>query len=145
LLADIEQLQLPENAASLIARMSSNASIPQSFLRNLQANQLREYYLLDPLPNSHEYLVVLMREIRHMDTRTARIISNGLNTLTNQKELERNNISHNAVDDVVFYHACLNSPYMEHMMQHFYSNYGRIGVEDHISTFPTDATGQLFN
>lgn len=103
-----------------------------SIFKELKENRFNEYYLIESwIDNSDDYFIVLMREIERVDYSLAIEITKGMyfSQLT-EEQLKRNHLSC-PVDEFLFSVAILNSPIIEHLIQHFFLNFGRIGIQDH--------------
>ena len=127
-----------EKSAAIVTQKEINELINEfeklsiSIFKELKDNKFKEYYLIEDWAHeSQDYYIVLMREIERLDYDLAVEITKGLyfSQLTNE-QLNRNNLL-NPADEFLYSVAILNSPFIEHLIQHFFLNFGRIGIQDH--------------
>ena len=107
--------------------------VSKNIFKELKENKIKEFYLLESWETNFEYYVVSLREIRKLTFSLASKISHGIffNQIS-ESELSRNDISkHLTSDEFICSVATLKSPHIEHLMQQFFWNFGRIGVENH--------------
>lgn len=134
-LNNIHTLKLSRNKITSQDRISLIEAMPKisiSIFKELRENRFKEFYLLERWDNCKEYVVVLLREIGSIDWIIANQISKGIwyNQLNNEQR-KVNSFSNLNEDSFLQTLATLKSPFIEHLIQHFFLNFGRIGIEDH--------------
>lgn len=115
------------------------AKISKTIFKELKENKFKDYYLLESWNSENEYYVVLMREIGSIDFNLALRISKGLlgREITEIEKLS-NDISVKNQDCFIYTIATLKSPFIEHLIQQFFLNFGRIGIQDHLNGIEND-------
>lgn len=106
----------------------------KNIFKDLKENKIKEFYLLENWDkNQKEYYVVLLREIRKITSTFASKVSSGIYTYNvSREEKLANDINFNVSKDAFFYSITkLCSPHIEHLIQQFFWNFARIGVDDH--------------
>lgn len=119
----------------------------KSILKELVENRKKEFYLLDPfdsfLQETNRYHVVLNREIKKIQYCYAEKIPTGFY----KDEIPDTKIKFNDLnykyDDIITSLSILKSPYIEHLIQHFLTNFGRIGVTDHPNNLYDHITNKI--
>lgn len=136
---NLPSAQINRNEIDKLVKDNNRLSI--SIFKELKENKLKEYYLLENWESQSEYHVVLMREIERLDYSLALEISKGafFSDLSDIQKMHNNLVG--PPEDFLFSAAILNSPFIEHLIQHFFLNFGRIGIQDH----PYDLENMLFS
>ncbi|MCW5922601.1 MAG: hypothetical protein KIS77_09665 [Saprospiraceae bacterium] len=146
LLSDLEEMskKFHEIDNLEIKRLiESYNKVSKSVFKELKENKIKEFYLLESWETNSEYYVVLLREIRKLTYSLANKVSRGVY----QYEISESDFSNNDIarkpegDEFVYSTATLKSPHIEHLIQQFFWNFGRIGVENH----PEDLESQFHN
>lgn len=117
--------------------------VSKSIFKDLKENKIKEFYLLESWDIKDNYYIVLMREIRKLNFDLANKVSFGLHRhQITVNEFKTNDISNESnQDEFICSIATLKSPHIEHLIQQFFWNFGRIGVENH----PNDLENQFHN
>lgn len=116
-----------------ISIIKHKSKLTKNILTELRDNKLKEFYLLEDWDiNNHDYKIILTREIGSISLDICKKIAKGCWGGDIKKDDITNN-SFGKVNDESFLeaYATLNSPIVEHLVQHFFLNFGRIGIEDH--------------
>lgn len=101
----------------------------------------RNYYFLEHWCFPNEHLVVLLREIRSISSTYAQQLSKGCK-IADIKEHRYNEITYDK-EAFSFVQAEMNSPYIEHLIQSFFHNIGRIGIEDYRDIFANNLSNAI--
>lgn len=118
----------------------------KAIIKELTENVKKDFYLIDPIDDKEysSYYVVLNREIKRLDFVIAEKIHTGIYLSDIDKEKSNYcDIDYEDPDNFIFPIAILKSPYMEHLIQQFISNYNRIGVTDHEKTLSETLTSKI--
>lgn len=116
----------------------------RGIVKDLSDNRFKEFYLLDPIDSNlidlpNDYWVVLNRQIQKIEFDKAIRISGGLELIEIiEANKELNQLDFECPDGIILCLNVLKSPFIEHLMQVFLSNFNRIGVVDHSSTTHED-------
>lgn len=106
--------------------------IIKSKINDLIGNKLPSYYLIEDWENKDDMKVICLRDVRRISFDIAAKIPDGLyiNKL-NQETLHKNDLTSPSTypDDLLLIHAQIKSPFLEHILQAFIHNFGRIGVD----------------
>jgi hypothetical protein len=149
-LSDLETLNKPFNEISkpeIKQIVEDYNKVSKDIFKDLKDNKRKEFYLLENWDSNAEYYVVLLREIRKITFQLANKISHGIyeHQIT-ASEWESNDISKNYNEENFIYSiATLRSPHIEHLIQQFFWNFGRIGVENHPSDIETQFHNRIAN
>ncbi len=136
LLSDKEQFQLTFKEISSKRKetlFNEYHKISKNIFKELKSHRRKEFYLLESWEENPLYNVVLLREIRTISFDFSTKLANGVyEHEINVLEYSKNDIKKTGNPDS-FSHvvAALKSPFIEHLIQQFFLNFGRIGVEDH--------------
>ena len=106
----------------------------KSILNEIKQNKRNEFYLIEDFTDREEksYFVILSREVRRISFEIGLRIACGLNMLELSSDDYRvSDINPKAKSGFIMAHAVLESPILEHLIQHFNQNFARIGVQDH--------------
>ncbi len=116
--------------------------ISQGIFKELKENRLKEFYLIENWEKQHSYNIVLMREVGTLKFDFAQKIAEGLNgSLIQPGDFIYNSIENVNNECFLCTIATLKSPFIEHLIQHFFLNFGRIGITDH----PRDIETEFYN
>lgn len=118
----------------------------KAIVKELTENVKKDFYLIDPIDDKEysSYYVVLNREIKRLDFAIAEKIHTGI--FLSDIDKEKSNycdIDYEDPDNFIFPISILRSPYMEHLIQQFISNFNRIGVTDHEDTLSETLTRKI--
>lgn len=90
-----------------------------------------DYYLMEGWPDSEEkYYVLLLQEIKAIPNEIFFQIPNGIETDRIRTVCSKCDLSIAIDNGLYFVQAQILSPYIEHIIQRFHYNFGRIGVKD---------------
>ena len=116
--------------------------ISQSIFKELRENRFKEFYLMESWEEESNYKIILSREIGALSLEFAQKIAKGIHGSTiQQADLKFSSIDNINSESFICTLATLKSPFIEHLIQHFFLNFGRIGIEDHRKTLESE----LFN
>lgn len=117
--------------------------VSKGIFKELKENKIKEFYLLECWESISDYYVVLLREIRKLTFSIANKVSRGIYIHEiSESEFRNNDIAQKPeLDEFICSIAILKSPHIEHLIQQFFWNFGRIGVENH----PEDLESQFHN
>lgn len=102
----------------------------KKILKDLIANGIHGYYLIESWNESSEYKVILLRDIRRMSISTRSVYENWRERgFENVYFYKRNDVS-DASKQKDYYQilSCIKSPYIENIMQSFSYNFTRVGI-----------------
>lgn len=117
-----------------------------SKMRDLVDNNLHSCYLLESWENDKEFFVVLLRDVRRI---TRNIFLKISKELTVGDINDVNILKHNDLvvagdeEEFVCVQAQIKSPFVEHIIQSFFYNFGRVGV-DRIDSIAKDRLMQYY-
>lgn len=106
--------------------------IAQVINNEIILNQNYSFYLLESWNKADDYYVVLLRDIRCIKKDIFFTIGQGIlydnitDDIYNKNDLKR--LSNQ--DEMIFVETELCSPYIEHLIQMFFHNFGRIGIDE---------------
>lgn len=106
--------------------------IAQVINNEIILNQNYSFYLLESWNKEDDYYVVLLRDIRCIKKDIFFTIGQGIlydnitDDIYNKNDLKR--LSNQ--DEMIFVETELCSPYIEHLIQMFFHNFGRIGIDE---------------
>ena len=103
-----------------------------SILTELAKGNLPDYYLFEK--DEQEMFVIRMREIKRLSPSVFHKLAEGIDKPFKKEELIDNDLSTFSEGDIYMPLYVVNSPFIEHIMQHFLHLFNRIGIPD----FPTD-------
>lgn len=130
LLNDLDNLE-KDNLTKEISRKYIN-SIGKNILKELKENRRKEFYLIESWDNNESLCIVLLREIKRVTINLAEKYSTGFfeESLTDF-DFNKNDICKMHDPENFFCTiAKMHSPYIEHLIQSFFHNFGRIGIND---------------
>lgn len=115
-----------------------------SLLKEITENKRNDFYLMedwnDDQPNN--YVIILSREVRRIRYDAGLRIAKGLEIDTFKEiDFQRNDLQSRGKSEIIYVEAMLNSPFLEHLIQHFNQNFARIGILDH----PRETLANLSN
>lgn len=109
-------------------------SLGKQIIADLYGNNIGNYYVLeswDTNDTKSDYVVVLLRDVRRLTFAMGKKIAKGLEKVNiNENDWLYNDLNCNVNDDFYYPLTILSSPYMEHLIQSFFHNFGRIGIEN---------------
>lgn len=128
----VENNRATPNKSEWKSLLTDNRKELQNIITEIMQFKRKEYYLLEDWENTSALYVVIMREIRLLPFQLANEISKGLLVTPDTKDIHES-IELYPPEEEYFLQifSTLKSPFIEHLIQHFYSNFGRIGVEDY--------------
>lgn len=110
--------------------ISHNRKIASSIIKEVISNQNNLFYFLESWNSSEEFHVILLREINKLPLKIGEEIAKGLLVSQIPDRLKKKT-DLDFSEELVFCETNIGSPYIEHLIQMFFQNFGRIGVEDH--------------
>lgn len=117
--------------------------IAKNILDEIKKNRRNDFYLIEGFEEDEAvgYFLVLSREVRRITYHTGMKIAKGLNSgeLT-ENDYVRNDLFKREVPTFISVVSVLESPVLEHLIQHFNQNFARIGITDH----PNNVVNHLF-
>ena len=117
--------------------------ITKNILDEVKKNRRNDFYLIEGFEEDEDmsYFLVLSREIRRITYDIGLKIAKGLNSgeLTEHDYL-RNDLFKKEAPIFISVVSVLDSPIIEHLIQHFNQNFNRIGITDH----PDNIINHLF-
>lgn len=103
----------------------------KDILKALVKHEYVDYYLVEGWPqNQEQYYVLLLQEIKSIPNEIFFQLSHGLESVKIREVQSRCDLSTRTENDLYFVHSQIMSPYIEHIIQRFYHNFGRIGIDD---------------
>lgn len=119
-------------------------SVGKQIISDLHGNNIGNFYILESWNASDtkcDYMIVLLRDVRRITFSIGEKMAKGLEK-DNLVEADwlNNDLDQNVMDDFYYPLTILSSPYMEHLIQSFFHNFGRIGIEN----MEKDVTNLLF-
>lgn len=127
---ELHSLVEHEYALNAIKNWKDNRSL----IKELIAGNNSAFYLIEDWDNPSKFKIILLREVRRLKFELALGLKNGVDehSLSGQdwikNDLSRSHDSSNLYCTI----AKITSPYIEHLLQSFYYNFGRIGVDDFV-------------
>lgn len=109
-------------------------SLGKQIITDLYRNNIGNFYILESWnidDTKSDYVVVLLRDVRRITFTMGKEIAKGLekNNIT-ERDWSYNDLNPNVDNGFYYPLVTLSSPYMEHLIQSFFHNFGRIGIED---------------
>ncbi len=104
----------------------------KNVIKDLIKGNIREFYLIEDWENPEKFKVILLREINRLTFELAVKLRNGIeeHDLRDHDWLKNNLNKSSDKSNIYFTVAKISSPHIEHLLQAFYYNFGRIGVDD---------------
>ncbi|NOQ27787.1 MAG: hypothetical protein GQ564_20685 [Bacteroidales bacterium] len=122
------------------AIMKSYEKQAKTILTEINNNRNPNFHIIESWSENGKYNVILLREIRKISYNIGLNLHKGIEVAGLDKEqLNRNDI--NVQSELLYIEKVLKSPFVEHLIQRFTSNFSKIGVQDHFS----ELTNHLFN
>lgn len=117
---------------STIDLLKKYAKLKDSILKDIKEGKDKNFHLIEDWNEKGKYRVVLLRDVRRITFKLAEKISNSIfESEISDEEWKRNDIkTTNIPDTIICIESQLKSPFIEHLIQLFFHNFGRIGVED---------------
>lgn len=135
ILSKIQICKLPSEKLNIKTKKEMIREMPKislAIFKELRDNRFKEFYLLEKWNSDKDYAVVLMREIGSIKWELAHHFSRGIYGKSLAEDLkDLNSVAKIEEDSFLQTQATLKSPFIEHLIQHFFLNFGRIGIEDH--------------
>ena len=121
-----------EDPTKMIDFIKKNSKLKDSIIREIKEGKDRNFLLIEDWNEKSKYKVVLLRDVRRITFKLAQKISNSiLESEISSDEWEKNDIKQTNVDaNILYIESQIKSPFIEHLIQQFFHNFGRIGVED---------------
>jgi len=106
----------------------------KSLIKELIVGNNSAFYLLEDWDNPSKFRIILLREVRRLKFELALRLKNGIDeqSLSIQDWIKNDLSKSNDSSNLYFTIAKITSPYIEHLLQSFYYNFGRIGVDDFV-------------
>jgi len=116
-----------------------------SILKDLGQNNRKEFYLIEDWGITDKYYVVLLREIQKMSWELGMKIAKGVhNNTLDAIHFEKSDLK-NCTDGFIAPITAIKSPFIEHLVQKFFTNFGRIGISDHEPNLETKLIKENFS
>jgi hypothetical protein len=141
LIGFLEELELLKfnklNSSKVKDLFIREAKQVKTIVKELSENKKKEYYLIEPFLNTtitveELHHVILNRQIKKVEYELAVRITNGYVPDNDSKiQYPQSEVNFNDKNNFIVTLKTLKSPYIEHVMQQFMSNFNRIGVTDH--------------
>lgn len=128
----IETLFVVDDPNNTIDLLKKYVRLKDSILKDIKEGKDRNFHLIEDWNEKGKYRVVLLRDVRRITFKLAEKISKSIfESEISEDEWKRNDIkSTNIADTIICIESQLKSPFIEHLIQLFFHNFGRIGVED---------------
>ncbi len=114
-----------------VLKEKSFFKIGANIIKDLTQNNMREFYLIEDWSDNDKYKVVLLREVQKFSWHLGKKIAQGLIC----EEFEKKDFNYNDLkyepEGFIYPIKAVKSPFIEHMIQKFFTNFGRIGITDH--------------
>ncbi len=105
--------------------------IGNNLLKELTQNNRKEFHLIEDWESKGDYHVILLREINKISWSIGLKIAKGVSNEELSKEEFLTNDIKSVENGFIFPLISLKPPFMEHLIQRFITNFGRIGIIDH--------------
>jgi hypothetical protein len=132
-LAEITALQ-SDISKPILDRIHSEKNfnkIGENILKELSRNNRPEYYLVEHWEEADKYYVVLLRDIQKISWDLGMRIAQGMpSSELKEADLLNNDIKHEE-EGFVYPIKVITSPFIEHLIQKLFNNFGKIGITDH--------------
>lgn len=102
----------------------------KTIIKNLKANDIHGYYLIESWKNSDEFKIIVLRDIRRMSIATRSYYEEWKGRGHENELFYRKNDVSDASKQTGFYQieSCIKPPFIENIMQSFSYNFTRIGI-----------------
>lgn len=132
-LYQLKSLEKP-NKEQKVALLKENSKLVKGVINEIAEFKRKTFYFLEPWSKdlSEPVFVVLLREIRSISQKYAMDLSEGC--YLNGRHIERyDDVRLVSADEEIFasVESLVNPPFMEHLVQTFFYNFGRIGIQDY--------------
>lgn len=123
-----------QNKTNIKELYQKYSSLGKQIITDLYGNNIGNFYILeswDSNDTKSDYVVVLLRDVKHITFAMGKKIAEGLekdNII--EKDWLYNDLNPNVENGFYYPLMTLSSPYMEHLIQSFFHNFGRIGIEN---------------
>lgn len=107
--------------------------LSKSIFKELKGNKMKGFYLLEGWEDNEAYFIVLLREINKISVEIGDKLGKGIYSgYVTDEERSLNDLKKYEDKYEMYYEIKrIRSPYIEHLIQIFFQNFGRIGVSDH--------------
>lgn len=123
-LSDVEKY---EEGKKYFSKLVETYGGPKKELfKEIAANKNLNYYLLEGVD---DFWLIRMRELNRLTPSVLFRLQNGIDSKLTDQELSENDICQYEGELFLPLYE-IQSPYIEHIMQHFLSSFNRIGIED---------------
>lgn len=114
--------------------------LSKNIFRELKGNKMKGFYLLEDWNDNSSYFIILLREIKRISVEVGDKLGKGIYAgYIPDGERQLNDLQ-KYEDKYEMYYGIkrIKSPYIEHLIQMFFQNFGRIGVSDHNNNLEND-------
>lgn len=127
----IQNLSLIDNEEQ-IKELCNSSTIKNQIIKELLEGRNKDFYLIEDWIDTSKFRVILLREVNRISFSFAEKISKGIpEDEVTEEELYCNDINiSREKDDLILIETKMNSPFIEHLIQSFFHNFGRIGVDN---------------
>ena len=123
-LSDVEHYEEGKNNFSKLVETYGGPK--KELFKEIAANKNLNYYLLEGVD---DFWLIRMRELNRLTPSVLFRLQNGIDSKLSDQELSENDICQYEGELFLPLYE-IQSPYIEHIMQHFLSSFNRIGIED---------------
>jgi hypothetical protein len=110
---------------------STFQKIGNNIIKDLTQDNQKDFYLIEDWEKNDGYYVILLREIQKINWELGMKIANGVNSNDLNDDFYRKNDIKNVTDGFTYPLIELDSPFIEHLIQKFFTNFGRVGINNH--------------
>jgi dGTP triphosphohydrolase len=119
----------------------------KTFLNEICKWKNASYYILEDWDDETKYKIILLRDIRRLEFNLALRLKTGIvEQNLSDDDLRRNDIHKEKESTILRRYrtlAQIKSPFIEHIVQMFFYNFGRIGVDNHEDNLKEKIIGNL--
>lgn len=130
--SDINNFYLSEDINEVKKICNSSEGIRNKIIKDTKEGKNSSFYLIEDWENKSNYRIILLREIKRVTFEMANKISKGVPEYEiTEADLRWNDINKVAMkDNLICVETQMKSPFIEHLIQSFFHNFGRIGVDN---------------
>ena len=141
---DVQLLDATSTLEAKEAHLKANEKDVKAIVKEIKEFKRRNYYFIEPWENENlgqnKMYVILLREVRILSRKLCDEIAIGVDLKYKALSVFDELLIQSGGDSFAYIQATLRSPYMEHLTQTFFHNFGRIGINDYDDDLETHLT-----
>lgn len=131
-ITEIDKFYLSGDINEVKKMCNESEGIRNKIIKDVKEGKNSSFYLIEDWKDKSNYRIILLREIKRITFEMANKISKGVSEdEITEDDLRWNDINKVAMkDNLIYVETQMKSPFIEHLIQSFFHNFGRIGVDN---------------